>query len=129
MKLQKSKEPLVQCRELRADVKIRSAAMKKVDDRVIGPLSRDIVAAEGMYHRSCYREYTRCVSSTTIVSDVPVHDVDGRNENSSNCFDEAQYETAKNEAYNELFCFIGNDCFQILRFYICLNSHQSSFLQ
>ncbi|KAG0723799.1 hypothetical protein GWK47_041926 [Chionoecetes opilio] len=45
-KRQKTREVLVKCRELRADAKIRNAATKKLDSRILGIVSRDIVAAE-----------------------------------------------------------------------------------
>lgn len=50
---------VVQCRELRADEKIQSVATKKMDSRILAIVSRDLVAAEGHYHRSCYRLYTK----------------------------------------------------------------------
>ncbi len=37
----------------------RNAAIKKMDGRMLDIVSRDLVAAEGHYHRSCYRSYTR----------------------------------------------------------------------
>lgn len=54
LKGQKTRETLIQCRELRADASIKSAATKKMDSRVLDVVSRDLVAAEGHYHRSCY---------------------------------------------------------------------------
>lgn len=33
--------------------------IRKGDDKVIAATSRDTVAAEAPYHRSCYRNYTR----------------------------------------------------------------------
>ena len=53
------RESLVQCAELRSDTAIRNAAVRQNDSRMIAIVSRDLVAAEGHYHRSCYREYTR----------------------------------------------------------------------
>ncbi|KAG0716054.1 Opsin-VA [Chionoecetes opilio] len=44
---QRKGEPLIQCVELRADEKIRRAATRKLNQRIFGLLSRDLVAAEG----------------------------------------------------------------------------------
>ena len=95
---QRTREPLVQCRELRADNKVREAATRKMDSRVMAILSRDIVAAEGQYHRSCYRTYTREVGIS-----------DSRDE--SKVGDDVQYEDVLNQSYSELFVFIRNDLF------------------
>ena len=40
---------------------IRTAAIEKKDSRVLAVVSRELVAAEAHYHRSCYRNYTRPV--------------------------------------------------------------------
>lgn len=58
-KASKSREPLIKCCDLRADDSIRTSAVAKGDNRMIGILSREIVAAEACYHRCCYRDYTR----------------------------------------------------------------------
>lgn len=39
--------------------RIRQTAIQKLDTDIIAIVSRDIVAAEAHYHKSCYREYTR----------------------------------------------------------------------
>eukprot|EP00745_Piridium_sociabile_P027749 TRINITY_DN44663_c0_g1_i3.p1 TRINITY_DN44663_c0_g1~~TRINITY_DN44663_c0_g1_i3.p1 ORF type:complete len:1606 (-),score=395.32 TRINITY_DN44663_c0_g1_i3:590-5317(-) len=95
---QRTREPLVQCREIRADETVREAATRKVDSRVMTILSRDIVAAEGQYHRSCYRAYTR---------EVDIRFSDARDK--SKVGDDVQYEDAVNQSYSELFLFIRND--------------------
>ena len=69
----------MQCRELRADDKIRSAATKKMDSRVLAAVSRDLVAAEGQYHRSCF--YTKD-EATKAMSDQ--HHEDQPYENMAN---------------------------------------------
>ena len=58
LKGEKTRESLVQCRELRADKTISVAAVKKLDTCILAVVSRDLVAAEAHYHRSCYRSYT-----------------------------------------------------------------------
>lgn len=50
---------MVKCTELRADARIRNAATKKLDTRILAIVSKNIVAAEAQYHRYCYKyEYT-----------------------------------------------------------------------
>jgi hypothetical protein len=44
---------------LRADKTLRECAIQKRDDKILAVTSRDIVAAEANYHRSCYQAYTR----------------------------------------------------------------------
>ena len=43
--------------------------MKKKDSRILAIASREIVAAEACYHRTCYKGYTRAEASPTIASD------------------------------------------------------------
>ena len=64
----KTRDYLIQCRELRADGTIRNAATRKNDSRILTLVSRDLVAAEGHYHRSCYRNYTRYLNTAKSVS-------------------------------------------------------------
>ena len=45
-----NKAPLVQCREMHADITIRAAAISEHDSRLLAILSRELVAAEGHYH-------------------------------------------------------------------------------
>ncbi len=99
IKGQNTRDVLVQCRELRADAKIRSAATKKMDSRILAIVSRDLVAAEGHYHRSCYRLYTKDEVSKEVVATNEDDDA------------AAQYEAAVNQSYNELFCFIRMELF------------------
>lgn len=61
-----STELLTQSRELRSDDKIRNAAMTKLDGDIIAITSRDLVAAEAHYHKSCYRNYTRVEKRSSI---------------------------------------------------------------
>ena len=71
----------MQCRELRADDKIRSADTKKMDSRVLAAVSRDLVVAEGQYHRSCYRFYTKDEATKTMSAQ---HHEDEPDENMAN---------------------------------------------
>lgn len=99
VKGQKTREVLVQCRELRADAKIRNAATKKMDSRILGIVSRDIVAAEAHYHRSCYRLYTKD------------EDQEKRGEGSGGDDDEDPYDAAVSQSYDELFHYIRMELF------------------
>ena len=99
MKGQNSREPLIQCSELRADDRIRKAAATKLDQRMLAITSRELVAAEGHYHRSCYRAYTRGQPAACSKSREESEDA------------ENQYEVAEKKAYEELFSYIRNELF------------------
>ena len=58
-KVARTRDPLTQCVDLRADASIRKAAIAAGDGRIIGLASRDFVAAEAWYHSQCHRDYTR----------------------------------------------------------------------
>ena len=51
---QKTREALIQCQELCADARVREVATKKLDQRVLAITSRELVAVERHYHKSCY---------------------------------------------------------------------------
>ncbi|KAG0730359.1 hypothetical protein GWK47_028417 [Chionoecetes opilio] len=99
-KRQKTREVLVKCKELRGDAKIKNAATKKLDSRILGIVSRDIVAAEAHYHRSCYRFYTRGEISQQQ-GGVSADDKE----------DEDIYEAAVSQSYSELFHYIRMELF------------------
>lgn len=98
MKGQKTRENLVQCVELCADYTICNAAVKKHDQRILALLSRDLVAAEGHYHTSCYKLYTKGESSSSF-------GVGEKQEES----EDAEYQEAEKQAYEELFLYIRNE--------------------
>ena len=54
-----SREKLVKAAQLRVDETLRNIATEKCDHKIMALTSREIVAAEAHYHRSCYRGYTR----------------------------------------------------------------------
>ena len=91
---QKTRECLIQCRELRADSSIRNAAVKKMDSRMLAIVSRDLVAAEGHYHRS-YMRQEKVYSSGSHAEDSQ----------------EGEYEKALSHSYDELFMYIRNELF------------------
>uniref|UniRef100_UPI0035900444 uncharacterized protein n=1 Tax=Myxine glutinosa TaxID=7769 RepID=UPI0035900444 len=53
-----TREHLVQCLELKADARVREIARQRQDQRILAVVSRELVAAEAWYHKSCYRQYT-----------------------------------------------------------------------
>ena len=55
----RNREPLVQCRDMRADSSIRKMATLKNDSKILSLVSRELIAAEACYHKACYRSYTR----------------------------------------------------------------------
>ena len=54
-----SREKLVKVVQIRVDETQRNIATEKCDHKIMALTSREIVAAEAHYHRSCYRVYTR----------------------------------------------------------------------
>ena len=52
-------EPLVKATQLRVDKTLREKDLAKCDDKILAAITRDILAAEAHYHRSCCRDYTR----------------------------------------------------------------------
>ena len=71
--------------------------MEKKDSRILAIASREIVAAEACYHRTCYKGYTRAETSPTVASD-------GCGESL-----EDEYANLKSEAYQMLFDYIRSD--------------------
>ena len=92
----RNREPLVQCRDLRVDHSIRKSAMKKKDSRILAIASREIVAAEACYHRTCYKSYTRAEASPSLASDSCSESLD-------------EYTNLESEAYQMLFDYIRSD--------------------
>ena len=99
LKGNKTRESITQCSELRADFRVRDAAVKKMDNRMLALLSRKLVAAEGHYHGYCYRLYTKEECRASSGADTEQEDA------------ETRYDTAVEQAYNELFSFIRNEVF------------------
>ncbi|XP_035662311.1 uncharacterized protein LOC118406391 [Branchiostoma floridae] len=92
-----TREALIQCVDLRADNAIRNAALRKNDSKILAIASRELVAAEACYHKTCYRDYTRNVLSN--ISNV------GKEE-------EQDYSKAESRAYELLFHYIRSDLLQ-----------------
>ena len=54
-----TREKLLCCSEFRTDEKIRSAATRKFDSKILSIASDELIAKEARYHTSCYRDYAR----------------------------------------------------------------------
>lgn len=63
----KTREALIQCVDMRADERIRRAALSKSDSKILAIVARELVAAEACYHKSCYCDYTRNVKYLSTV--------------------------------------------------------------
>ena len=92
-----TREPLCQSVDLRSDATVRHVAVQKMDTRIMGLTSRELVATEAHYHRSCYRSYTRQKEETS--TDQAESD------------DERLYSLKEVEAYKMLFDFVRTDLF------------------
>ena len=55
----RTRESLSNCEELRADERIRKIASERNELLIVRIASNDFIAKEAVYHRTCYREYTR----------------------------------------------------------------------
>ena len=62
-----------------------------MDSRVLAAVSRDLVAAEGQYHRSCCRFYTKDEATKTM---------------SDQHHEDEPHENMANKAYSDLFQYI-----------------------
>ena len=60
LKRSNTREKLYCCAEIRADESIRKAATTKDDSNEISICADELIAKEAVYHKSCYRDYTRC---------------------------------------------------------------------
>jgi hypothetical protein len=99
-----TRERLRQCVELRADKKLRSFAQDRGDDKILAVTSRELVAAEAMYHPSCYKLYTKGIEKP---------DPDERDSTKwGKALEEDAYSSAEKGAYKELFLYIRNILFQ-----------------
>lgn len=70
LKGRNTREALVQSVELRSDKTVREIAIERCDERIIAITSRDIVAAEEHYHKTCYRQYTKKTKFTETSEDL-----------------------------------------------------------
>ena len=54
-----TRERLTPAVEFRADERLRKLATQRCDSKILSITSRDIIAAEAHYHKTCYLNYTR----------------------------------------------------------------------
>ena len=94
----KSRESLTQVRQFRTDVTVRNAAEIKNGTKVIAILSRELVATEAHYHRTCYRQYINVNNPTTEPAQGE-ETVD------------LAYANAERNALSQLFDYIRNELF------------------
>ena len=87
------------CQELRADARVQEVATMKLDQRMLAITSRELVAAEGHYHRSCYRLYSMDTIPTR--SDLSA--------NTEQATEENYYQTIEILAFKELLSYIRNE--------------------
>ncbi|KAG0727926.1 hypothetical protein GWK47_033604 [Chionoecetes opilio] len=91
MKAAKTREPLIQCLSYE-QMKDPQSSNKETQPRILGLLSIDLVAAEGHYHKSCYKLFTK--------DDSPGAARSGAGENQEES-EGARYEEAEIEALEE----------------------------
>lgn len=108
----RTQEKLVKATQLRVDQTLRQIATARCDEKILAITSRDIVAAEAHYHRSCYRDYTRPAQQ--------------RQPEKSEPGDDDEY-----DAFSDLFRFIRTDVLdsQVVITMIELTKKLESFLQ
>ena len=82
---------------MRADSSIRKIATQKNDSKILALVSRELVAAEACYHRTCYRSYTRPEASSSVNPDMSSESPDD------------EYARLESDAYQMLFDFIRSD--------------------
>ena len=70
----KTREALIQCVDLRVDNTIRRAAVGRNDPRILAIVTRELVAAEACYHKSCYPDYTRNIQGAVSSGDKKEED-------------------------------------------------------
>ena len=70
----KTIEALIQCVDLRVDNNIRRAAVGRNDPRILAIVTRELVAAEACYHKSCYPSYTRNLQGAVSSGDKKEED-------------------------------------------------------
>lgn len=107
-----TQEKLVKATQVRVDQTLRQIATARCDEKILAITSRDIVAAEAHYHRSCYRDYTRPAQQ--------------RHPEKSEPGDDDEY-----DAFSDLFHFIRTDVLdsQVVITVIKLTKKLESFLQ
>ena len=79
-------------------IQLEKLQLVSKDSRILAILSRDLVAAKGHYHRTCYRHYT----------DIKESDKGEESEED----DDSDYVKAESSALSRMFDYIRNDLFK-----------------
>ena len=82
---------------MHTDHSIRKSARENKGSRILAIASREIVAAEACYHRTCYKNYTRAEASPTVASVGCGESLEDKNAN------------LESEVYQMLFDYIRSD--------------------
>ena len=98
----RTREPLTKCVQLQADATIRNIAMQRQDARILVVATRELVAAEAWYHKSCYK-----LDTNTKDLQNPAH-----KEDTAESDNDARYKLAEDTPYDQLFQHIRQDLFQ-----------------
>ena len=83
---------------MRADSSIRKMAILKNDGKILALVSRELIAAEACYHRTCYRSCTRPDASSNVNPDE-----------SCESQRDDDYARLESDAYQMLFDFTRSD--------------------
>lgn len=102
-----TRRSLRKCEYLKSDESVRRAASEKNDTRIIALLTRELVAAEGHYHHSCYKDYTRKSSEQIEMKQTEESDGTGPVPDP-----EMQYFAFEKLCYDKLFKFIRDVIFE-----------------
>ena len=94
---------MVQCVELQADARIHKVAIKRNDTKGLAHTSRDLVAAEAWYHKSCYRLYTIVKGTDENNSTFLQYNLQDPN---------YKYKVAEREAYERVTQYVQCELFQ-----------------
>ena len=85
--------------EFHAVDSIKKAATLKNDFLMLSLLSQDLIALEGHYHKSCYREYTQKVENLSTFSN------ESKSSSGTNIYKDVELESLKEivkECYEQL---------------------------
>ena len=86
-----TRESVIQARTLCADEKVRGVATAKMNNKILAITSRELVAAEAHYDKTCYRDYTKSYYTQSHDNSVTLTD------------DDQTYSYAEEHAYEMLF--------------------------
>lgn len=102
--------------ELRSDKTVREIAIEICDERIIAITSRDIVAAEAHYHKTCYRQYTKKTKFTETSEDLKQLD---------------DYQEAEKKSLTQLYYSLRHEIFayEPVSFFVDITAKMVSFME